>query len=237
MVRTSLRQAVTVGDRPVGTGPMQLVPACRRIEDTAGVEAAWRGAEIVSGITHLERATMHSLRRSARVRRGAVNDATLALNERTRRRGGVRQMSLAPGFSDGYLEQVHTPVALIPPPPLSLTVVDERLLLWGDGSPDGGLLVISDKRAVSLARRYLDELSEIAVPLQPRWRRAGINPTRRQSRIMSMLGQGATDEAMSRQLGITSRTVRSEVSHLAGLFGVQSRPQLLLAWTQWLQGR
>lgn len=209
----------------------------RSLERVPGIEAiCLDSAEASRVLGRLEQRCTSSLRRSAPVvRRGSPN---FDLNQRSLDRG-VQISNFAHGYQGrfveapqfGLLRPYRTPAVST-----SLTVLDGRLLILGDGG-DHTTLLITDREAVTAANRYLDGLREIAVAWQPNWRRDDVRPTVRQQRIMALLVCGATDEVVAKQLGLTSRTIRTEVAALAAQLGVTGRLELGMAYAAWLDGR
>ncbi|MDE9366061.1 LuxR C-terminal-related transcriptional regulator [Luteipulveratus sp. YIM 133132] len=211
----------------------------RSAADIPGIDAVWMGeAEASRGMLSLEPTCRESLRRVSRIPRSFSGERSAVLNARSLARG-VRMDGFAPAYTDEYLAGPNAvgALAVSPRAPLSLTVLDRRIVLVGTGRNDPALIVATDRSVVRSANRYLDRLAEISVPIQPSWRSKAIAPTYRQLRIMALLAQGAGDESVARVLGITSRTVRADVAELAAAFGTRSRLELGVAWARWLDGR
>ncbi|XVV07272.1 helix-turn-helix domain-containing protein [Actinosynnema sp. CA-248983] len=54
----------------------------------------------------------------------------------------------------------------------------------------------------------------------------GPEPTAETLRLMALLATGATDRAIARELGVSTRTVHRKIARLQTLLGVRSRFQL-----------
>lgn len=82
---------------------------------------------------------------------------------------------------------------------------------------------INNAELVRFAVGEFDQLWRAATPL------TGRNPitlecfTERQRRVLELLAGGRTDEQVGRQLGLSSRSVRTEVAAIRRLLGAQSR--------------
>lgn len=110
--------------------------------------------------------------------------------------------------------------------PLQMKIVDGREALL-QGPTVGGeptLMAVREPRVVGAAWAYWRALMTASVPLPPvpeRPDRAVLTP--RQQRIVTLLRQDLTDEAVARHLGCSVRTVRADVAQIMDRVGAHSR--------------
>ncbi|WP_083701930.1 helix-turn-helix transcriptional regulator [Tersicoccus sp. Bi-70] len=107
--------------------------------------------------------------------------------------------------------------------PVQIKIVDRRsVLLQGPTEAGmGSLLELTDDRAVSAAWSYWRALMATAVPC-----RGAAHPPRltdRQVQILELLRLDATDERIGRLLGLSVRTVRTDIGAAMAALGVRSR--------------
>lgn len=205
----------------------------------SGIAGAWVGQEAVDhGVGLLERSCRHGLERVTRTYGYFMTRGSLGLSRRLVSRGvGLR--SVAASYPAEFLAcplRALGELLISATVPLSLALVDRRIAVLVGEMADGApvLVAATDRQVLSAAKRYVDQLAELSVPVQPAWRQVGIDPTHRQVRMMALMARGLTDEAVGRELDVTSRTVRSEVARLADAFEVSSRFELGLVWARWL---
>lgn len=205
----------------------------------SGITGTWVGQEAVDhGAGLLERSCRHGLERVTRTRGYFMTRESLGLSRRLVVRG-VRLRSVAASYPADFLAcplRALGELLISATVPMSLALVDRRMAVLVGEMSDGApvLVAATDRRVLSAAKRYVDLLAELSVPVQPAWRQAGIDPTHRQTRIMALMARGLTDDAIGRELEVTSRTVRSDVARLSDAFEVNSRFELGLAWSRWL---
>ncbi|WP_168207438.1 helix-turn-helix transcriptional regulator [Microlunatus elymi] len=124
--------------------------------------------------------------------------------------------------------------------PLNVRVVDRRILAITERDDvthrAHRMLVTTAKNAVLEAERYLDSLMATSVPLQPNWRDPSIRLTRRQLQILRLIAGDLTDERIAKELQLSQRQIRAEISALYQVFNVHSRFGLGLAYGSWAAG-
>jgi DNA-binding CsgD family transcriptional regulator len=105
-------------------------------------------------------------------------------------------------------------------PPGAMVVARSGAVVNTSPAPGGPYTAVSAPGAV----RALEALGELL------WRRACVidspeqrTPSSVERRMLSMLVQGLTDEAVARQLGVSARTVRRMVAQLMEVLGAGSR--------------
>lgn len=108
--------------------------------------------------------------------------------------------------------------------PLEVAVIDRShvVLEAPRRNRSTGSVVLTGKRVVEAALRYLDAVRCTAVPAS----RLATDPsdlTARQHLVASMLAGGADDRAIAATLGVSIRTVRYEIAHICETFGVTTR--------------
>ncbi|WP_109509563.1 LuxR C-terminal-related transcriptional regulator [Nocardioides speluncae] len=205
----------------------------------SGIAGGWHGqAAVDRGVSLLERHCRYRLQRVSRSSGWFLTRGSLGVSQRLVARG-VRLQSVAASYPPEFLAcpvRSAGELLMVARVPLSVALVDRRIaVLAGAASdPEPVLIAITDLRVVAVARRYVDQLAELSVPVRPTWRQAGIDPTRRQVRIMALMARGYTDEAIGRELDVTCRTIRADVARLSAAFEVGSRFELGLAWARWL---
>lgn len=136
-----------------------------------------------------------------------------------------------------------TRLRLTPHVPFKLVIVDRRAAMIPVGGPDAGdsSLVVRAPALVEALAELFERVWDAAVP-QELWRshdggpspeapgqapdRAALPPRTRS--LLDLMAGGLTDEAIGQALGISRRTVQSEVSHLAELLGARTRFQIAL---------
>ncbi|MDU0313833.1 helix-turn-helix transcriptional regulator [Phycicoccus sp. M110.8] len=108
--------------------------------------------------------------------------------------------------------------------PLQMKIVDGReVVLQGpncEGRPT--LMAIAEPRTLSAAWVYWRAMRESSVPVPPA-PGEGDGLTVRQRRIVTLLRQDLTDEAVARHLGCSVRTVRGDVAQIMERVGAHSR--------------
>lgn len=108
--------------------------------------------------------------------------------------------------------------------PLQMKLVDGREVVL-QGPTLGGrptLMAVDEPRTVSAAWAYWRAVRESSVPVPPA-PGGGEGLTVRQQRIVTLLRQDLTDEAVARHLGCSVRTVRGDVAQIMERVGAHSR--------------
>lgn len=127
----------------------------------------------------------------------------------------------------GYQVKVSAPL------PFSGIVVDGAVLvdLTGAGptAEPWGLMSRLDAGIAAVSRLF-DMLFDVATPLQPvaaarRQGEEGVVLAPRDARVLALLAAGASDQAIARQVGASSRTVERRVRHLMDVLGAGTRFQ------------
>lgn len=105
--------------------------------------------------------------------------------------------------------------------PMQIKIVDRRqVLMQGPvDDPDQPLISLTSGRALNAASTYWTAVRATAVPCQ---RRSAVLSTR-QVEIFDLMLTGLTDEVIARNLGVSVRAVRGDVSAAELAMGVRSR--------------
>jgi DNA-binding CsgD family transcriptional regulator len=178
---------------------------------------------ITEGLSALERAT-RSVVYNLNVR--AVFDPLRREREpnlRTRARGIRGHMITNPNDYLSLIAAVH-PDTWVAPVRTSGIVVDERLALLPGPPTPGGQSTAWLCRDQDLVMAHCDlwwETKRRAVPIREV---SGVVPlTERQLEVAALLSRGAKDATIARRLGVSTRTVTTDVSRLLDAFGVATR--------------
>jgi DNA-binding NarL/FixJ family response regulator len=162
---------------------------------------------------------------------------TRALLER-----GLRMISIYDG--DGIAPDARLVLAgeptgtyLLSVAPVQMKIVNRsRVLLQGpvvDGS--GTVMAVRSQVCLAAAWRYWDAVLETAFPVA-----SVVDPpadlTPRQRQVVALLGTGAGDDAIASALGVSVRTVRSDVARILDSLGVQSRFAAGVRLHRWSDG-
>ncbi|GAB6984238.1 helix-turn-helix transcriptional regulator [Nocardioides pyridinolyticus] len=108
--------------------------------------------------------------------------------------------------------------------PMSLKIADRRLLLLSGPVLDGeeSLLLISAGPCIEAAWKYWELALESSYPA-----RGSVPPpaelTPRQHQVVALLANDLGDAAIAEALGVSVRTIRSDVAAILGALGVRSR--------------
>jgi DNA-binding CsgD family transcriptional regulator len=108
--------------------------------------------------------------------------------------------------------------------PVQMKIVDRTFVLLQGPVVDGEPTVISVRSAPCLdaAWRYWDAVMEVAAPVHESVASlAGLTP--RQHQVIALMASGAGDEAIAAGLGVSVRTVRSDVAAVLDALGVRTR--------------
>ena len=145
-------------------------------------------------------------------------------NERTRARGIRGHMITTPVQHLSLVAIAHPDTWVAPTVWTNGIVIDERVGLFSgpptpDGRPTAWLCRDSD-----LVMGFCDlwwETRQRAVPIRDA---PGVVPlTERQVEVAALLGRGAKDATIARRLGVSPRTVTSDIGRLLDAFGVATR--------------
>ncbi len=155
--------------------------------------------------------------------------ASLPLN-RTFIEAGARMVSVFDYFgldTDARLLLANEPTGdyLFGRAPVQMKIINRSFVLL-DGPSIGGstsLMAMHSPPCMEAAWRYWDAIVASAIPVED----AGISHlgvlTRRQRQIVALLAADLGDEAVAASLGVSVRTVRSEVAAILAALGVKSR--------------
>lgn len=121
--------------------------------------------------------------------------------------------------------------------PVQLKVIDRREVIMEGPSDDGAraLLCASDHGLVEAALAYVNAVRATAVPARSFSR--GLALTSRQHAVAGLLATGQTDEKIADVLGVSVRTVRSEIAQLFKVLGATSRFAAGLRYSQMVPGQ
>lgn len=126
-----------------------------------------------------------------------------------------------------WLTELGGRARTLPSIPMLLIVVDREVALLPRvvGDPDAGAIEVRTPALVTALLDYFETLWSIADPFgDPRPR--DVTPTGGTTReLLHLLAGGATDEAIARKLGLSTRTVRRLMSELMTSLGASSRFQ------------
>ncbi|GAA4706614.1 hypothetical protein GCM10023349_26030 [Nocardioides conyzicola] len=143
---------------------------------------------------------------------------------------GARMVSVFDYFgleTDARLLLANEPIGdyLFGRAPVQMKIFDRRRVLLDGPSVDGtmSLMVIHSSACMEAAWRYWEAVVESAIPVED----AGISDlevlSKRQRQIVALLASDLGDEAVAASLGVSVRTVRSEVAAILAALGVKSR--------------
>jgi DNA-binding CsgD family transcriptional regulator len=235
----------------VGLGPMtrMSVEAIQTVLDAAAAlqvrrsEAAalaakgeLTGGEVVAvghgAIQEWIRSELHSWRENLSVRpTGSLAQlrASLPVN-RAYVASGARMVSVFDYFGldvDARLLLANEPVGdyLFGRAPVQMKIIDRRFVLLDGPTIDGStsLMAMHSSPYMDAAWRYWDAIVASAIPVED----AGISDlgvlTNRQRQVIALLASDLGDEAIAASLGVSVRTVRTEVAAVLAALGVKSR--------------
>jgi DNA-binding CsgD family transcriptional regulator len=109
--------------------------------------------------------------------------------------------------------------------PVQMKIVDRRFVILDGPVVDGSvsLMTIHSGACLDAAWRYWDAIVASAIPVED----AGISDlgllTKRQRQVVALLASDLGDDAVAASLGVSVRTVRSEVAAILAALGVKSR--------------
>lgn len=143
---------------------------------------------------------------------------------------GARMVSVFDYFgleTDARLLLANEPVGdyLFGRAPIQMKIFDRRQVLLDGPTIDGAgsLMAMHSSACMEAAWRYWEAVVDSAIPVED----AGISDlsvlTKRQRQIVALLASDLGDEAVAASLGVSVRTVRSEVAAVLAALGVKSR--------------
>ena len=143
---------------------------------------------------------------------------------------GARMVSVFDYFgldTDARLLLANEPIGdyLFGRAPVQMKIIDRRFVLLDGPTFDGSssLMAIHSSACMDAAWRYWDAIVASAIPVED----AGISDlgvlTQRQRQVVALMASDLGDEAIAASLGVSVRTVRSEVAAILAALGVKSR--------------
>jgi DNA-binding CsgD family transcriptional regulator len=143
---------------------------------------------------------------------------------------GLRMVSVFDYFgldTDARLLLANEPVGdyLFGRAPVQMKIIDRRYVILDGPTIDGSmsLMTVRSGGCLQAAWRYWDAVVASAIPVED----AGISDlgllTRRQRQIVAMMASDLGDDAIAASLGVSVRTVRSEIAAILADLGVKSR--------------
>ena len=108
--------------------------------------------------------------------------------------------------------------------PVQMKIVDRRFVLLQGPVIDGEPTVMSVRsgRCLDAAWRYWEATMSVSSPVAEGSATLG-DLTPRQHQVVALLATGAADEAIATSLGVSVRTIRSDVAAVLDVLGVKSR--------------
>jgi len=143
---------------------------------------------------------------------------------------GLRMVSVFDYFgldADARLLVANEPTGdyLFGKAPVQMKIIDRRYVLLDGPSIDGSasLMAVHASACMDAAWRYWDAIVESAIPVED----AGISDlgvlTKRQRQVVALLASDLGDDAIAASLGVSVRTVRTEIAAVLAALGVKSR--------------
>jgi DNA-binding CsgD family transcriptional regulator len=144
------------------------------------------------------------------------------LDARARRKGVRMRFVLPRRVAERRcpLASSYFPYLRIAPVAHPLMISDGTRILLGDASGDT-IWMSEDPQVVARAVTFYDELWASAVPAVPEGRSPPFTP--RMVAIGVLVAEGATDGEIARSLGVSERTVSSDVREMSRRLGARSR--------------
>lgn len=143
------------------------------------------------------------------------------LTERARRRGvGMRMVTSPAAVVMSPIASSFLPYLRVGPVPYALMILDSHHVVV-PGIDADSMWTSSDSEVVEMADRAFDAVWSVSPPAVP----AGEEPplTPRMVSIAFLLADGASDRVISRELGISERTVSAEVREIGRRLGGANR--------------
>lgn len=150
-------------------------------------------------------------------------------NNRALLRQGLKMVSVFDALglepdARALLANEPTGTYLVSVAPVQMKIVDRRfVLLQGpviDGEPT--VMAVSSTRCLDAAWRYWEATMSVSSPISKGDDTLG-ELTPRQRQVVALLATGAGDEAIAASLGVSVRTVRSDVASVLDALGVKTR--------------
>lgn len=121
---------------------------------------------------------------------------------------------------------------LLPTVPVKLTIVDRRMALVslaiGEADVNSSLLVVYPCSLFSALEGLFETSWRAALPMDPAGNAAAPRLRTDDTRLLTLLAAGITDDAIARELGISRRTYFRRLSRLMARAGATNRFQLAL---------
>jgi len=150
-------------------------------------------------------------------------------NNRAMLKGGLRMVSVFDALGlepDARALLANEPVGtyLVSVAPVQMKIVDRRFVLLQGPLVDGvpSVMTVSSDRCLDAAWRYWEATMSVSSPISQRDDTLG-GLTPRQRQVVALMATGAGDEAIAGSLGVSVRTVRSDVASVLDALGVKSR--------------
>lgn len=108
--------------------------------------------------------------------------------------------------------------------PVQMKIVDRRFVLLQGPEMDGepSVMAVSSRRCLDAAWRYWEAAIKTSFPAGDRINTLG-DLTPRQRQIAALMSAGLGDEAIADSLGVSVRTVRSDIAVMLDALGVRTR--------------
>ena len=185
-------------------------------------------AEIARGMAALERRTRFSVRSVQRRGQFDPRDPYDAINGRSRARGLEMHLIVPPSAlrSNPLLTTQH-PTARVGPVTSTLVLIDdEAAVVPGPMSAAGDATawIVRTPRLVASALELWHATWAVSMPCLPD-SRPPLSP--RQYATACLVSQGATDSQVGRQLGVSARTVGSDLQQICAVVGARSRAEMI----------
>lgn len=113
--------------------------------------------------------------------------------------------------------------------PSRMILLDDEYAILPVGGGDAVAAIVRDPPVITYLHEFFDFLWERAQRLTTEEEQLDRVPQEIEIAILRELAEGRTDEAISRRLGISSRTLRRYLSSMLESFGVETRFQLGMA--------
>jgi DNA-binding CsgD family transcriptional regulator len=109
--------------------------------------------------------------------------------------------------------------------PAQMKIADRRFVVLQGPELEGEatLMTVSEPRCLDAAFAYWGRVVESAVPVTEEPSPDGPRLSNRQRRVMALLATEASDDAIAQTLGVSVRTVRSDIAEVMRILGVRSR--------------
>ena len=206
----------------------------RRTEASATAADGASGARIVARGQDINRwmlrasETWHDLRSVRPMTSAAEIRLSLANNRAQVRRGMFMESVFDLGGTDLeariLLANETVGTYLLSFAPVQMKIVDRLLVLLQGPFVEGEstVMAVSSQACLDAAWRYWDAVMAVAQPMHASVASlSGI--TARQRQVIALMTSGASDDAIAAGLGVSVRTVRSDIASILDALGVQSR--------------